>query len=266
MGPGTIERPLLSSRITISFIFFFNKIAYQPYVSYNQLWVRLTMNPNLVLGVMITSGFGIGTFIAVGVLLIQQLKIALTNTTGIEQWILEKAKWRRKEILKVDGEFLYPYNIGWRENMCQTFFPTTTDGIYYPVVEGSHQYALTIEQKLQKDLKKEKAVRFECIKSYSGWVFPIWQFPKAVVFSPCCDDTIALEAGEEIIITRGRKHWFYGYRPNNLMKRGFIPKAALKEIGFEAELEDNKKIEAELPVEDEKEIEAELPVEDKKEI
>ena len=71
------------------------------------------MNPNVVLCVMITSGFGIGTFIAVGVLLIQQLKIGLTNTTGIEQWILEKAKWRRTEILKTDEKFQYPYNLGW---------------------------------------------------------------------------------------------------------------------------------------------------------
>ena len=119
------------------------------------------MNPNLVLAVMITSGFGIGTFIAVGVLLYQQVKIALTNKTGIELWILEKAKWRRKEVLKTEEAFVFPYDLGWRENLNETIgFGTRADGIFYPVVDGSNQFALTVEQKLQKSLKKEKSVRY----------------------------------------------------------------------------------------------------------
>jgi hypothetical protein len=31
------------------------------FFSYQQLWVRLTLQPKIVLGVMISSGFGIGT-------------------------------------------------------------------------------------------------------------------------------------------------------------------------------------------------------------
>ena len=46
---------------------------FQYFHSYQQLWIRLTMNPNVVLAVMISSGFGIGTVIAVGVLLYQAL-------------------------------------------------------------------------------------------------------------------------------------------------------------------------------------------------
>jgi len=204
--------------------------------SYLQLWVRLTMNPNLVLAVMITSGFGIGTFIAVGVLLYQQVKIALTNKTGIELWILEKAKWRRKEVLKTEEAFVFPYDLGWRENLNETIgFGTRADGIFYPVVDGSNQFALTVEQKLQKSLKKEKSVRFKCVKRYSGRMFPVWDFPRSVIHAPCCDDTIALDVGDEIVITRGRKHWYYGFRPSDQTTRGFLPKAALEEI-VESEL------------------------------
>ena len=57
--------------------------------------------------------------------------------------------------------------------MYQVFYQTKADGVFYPVVPGSNQYALTIEQKLQKDIKKEKSVRFKCVKKYSGRMFPI---------------------------------------------------------------------------------------------
>ena len=58
-----------------------------------------------------------GTVVAVGVLLYQQMKMVISNLTGIEQWILEKAKWRRKDILKTDDEYIFPYDLGWERDL-----------------------------------------------------------------------------------------------------------------------------------------------------
>jgi len=202
--------------------------------SYQQLWIRLTMNPNVVLAVMISSGFGIGTVIAVGVLLYQQIRILLRNKTGIESWIVEKANWRRKEILNIKEKYSFPYDLGWRRNFWEVFgSKPESNGCFYPVIEGASQFSLTVEQKLQKALKKEKAVRFRCVQSYSGRTLPILSFPRSVIYAPLCDDTLSLQKGEDIIITRGRKHWFYGYKPDDISKRGFVPKSALKEVQFE---------------------------------
>ena len=80
--------------------------------SYEQLWVRLTIEPNIVLLVMVGSGFGLGTIIAVGVLLYSQIKITLKNETSIESWIIEKANWRRKEVLQIQEKYIFPYDLG----------------------------------------------------------------------------------------------------------------------------------------------------------
>ena len=80
--------------------------------SYQQLWVRLTIEPNIVLLVMVGSGFGLGTIIAVGVLLYSQIKITLKNETSIESWIIEKANWRRKEVLQIQEKYIFPYDLG----------------------------------------------------------------------------------------------------------------------------------------------------------
>ena len=74
--------------------------------------VRLTIEPNIVLLVMVGSGFGLGTIIAVGVLLYSQIKITLKNETSIESWIIEKANWRRKEVLQIQEKYVFPYDLG----------------------------------------------------------------------------------------------------------------------------------------------------------
>ena len=116
-----------------------------------------------------------------------------------------------------------------RRNIEQVFIENG-NGIDYEVVEESHVFSLTIEQKLQKELKKEKAILFKCVKNYAGYTFPILSYPKNVPFAPCCDNTLEISVGEEIIITRGRKHWYYGYKSNNTKRKGFVPKACLEEI------------------------------------
>ena len=76
-----------------------------------------------------------GTVIAVGVLLVSQVKIALRNETSIESWIIEKANWRRKEILKSDEKYRFPYDFGsWRENLSTIL--SNGDGLTFETVEG----------------------------------------------------------------------------------------------------------------------------------
>lgn len=68
----------------------------------------------------------------------------MRNRTGIEDWILEKAKFRREETNEI---FLFPYDLGTWENIRQTFSwnnSSTTDGIYWPVRDECNQFSLTV--------------------------------------------------------------------------------------------------------------------------
>ena len=56
--------------------------------------------------------------------------MVISNLTGIEQWILEKAKWRRKDILKTDDEYIFPYDLGWERDLLQLNFQYATLAIF----------------------------------------------------------------------------------------------------------------------------------------
>lgn len=184
------------------------------------------MNPKVVVAVMISSGFGIGTVIAVGALLYSQLKIVFTNKTGIEAWIVDKANWRLKDVLELDEIYEYPYDLGRKGNFYDVFV-TPGNGISYPVKPGCHEFSLTYEQKMQKILKDERSVQFTCIQDYSGNICPFWSYSKVAIFTPLFSDLLSIKAGDDIVITRGKRHWYYGYKAGNKKLRGFMPKVAL---------------------------------------
>lgn len=95
-------------------------------------------------------GLAIGVVIGLSMLLYIQMKTIVTNQTGIEIWIVEKAIYRRYRNPDSDDEFLYPYNLGWRENLRQVFNDECQkrgEGIEWPVVEGCDQYTLTVRLK-----------------------------------------------------------------------------------------------------------------------
>ena len=57
---------------------------------------------------------------------------------------MEKANWRRKEILNSDEKFKFPYDLGWRKNVREVFgSKAESNGCFYPVVEGASQFSLT---------------------------------------------------------------------------------------------------------------------------
>jgi palmitoyltransferase len=102
-------------------------------------------------------GLSVGVVIAVGMLLFFQLKAVFRNKTGIEDWIVDKAEYRRKAMVRAAREagdneytveeFKYPYDLGWWRNAMQVLNFSCVpvgDGINWPVIEGCDQYTLTV--------------------------------------------------------------------------------------------------------------------------
>lgn len=68
----------------------------------------------------------------------------MRNRTGIEDWIVEKAKYRREE----SGEqFTFPYDVGLYRNVMQVINWSCVpvgDGITWEVLADCDQYTLTV--------------------------------------------------------------------------------------------------------------------------
>ncbi|GCB72359.1 hypothetical protein scyTo_0006266 [Scyliorhinus torazame] len=202
-------------------------------------------------------GLAIGTTIAVGMLFFIQMKVILRNKTTIEVWIEEKAK-DRIQYYQTGEEFRFPYDLGskWK-NFRQVFTWSgvpKTDGIVWPVREGSHQYTLTIEQLKQKADKRVRSVQYRVIEDYSGACCPITKGFKAFFCTPYTEEPrIQLRKGELVLVTRGLPHWMYGNK--NLKKknahvaeheRGWFPRRCVEKCLYDSATEK--------PTEEEKKI------------
>lgn len=72
------------------------------------------------------------------------MRAIIRNRTGVEDWILEKANYRRQN---TDEDFIFPYDLGFRNNVRQVINLSCTpvgDGINWTVAEGCDQYTLTV--------------------------------------------------------------------------------------------------------------------------
>merc|ERR1719318_2094204 len=67
-----------------------------------------------LLAALFGLGLALGVVIAVGLLLVFQVKSILRNQTGIEDWIMEKATYRHRN---TDTQFVWPYNLGRLANL-----------------------------------------------------------------------------------------------------------------------------------------------------
>uniref|UniRef100_F6UMH6 Palmitoyltransferase n=1 Tax=Ciona intestinalis TaxID=7719 RepID=F6UMH6_CIOIN len=197
---------------------------------YLQIAVRpVNFSINAFLMNLFASGLAFGTIVAVGILFYYQMKNVITNSTGIEQWIIEKAEDRRRT--EEEGTFKYPYNLGKLKNILEVLnfsFRPYGDGYVWPVAKGCHQFTLTIEQIKQKHEKRSRMVPFDIIKSYSGWWFPCTLGICTCARVPCSDEPrIAVCPGDRVIVSRGQKYWLYG---NKVLKdegkriRGWFPR------------------------------------------
>ena len=122
-------------------------------------------------------GLALGLVIALGLLLVFQVKSILRNQTGtgIEDWIREKADYRHRNSVT---KFIWPYNLGSRANLQQVItcsWRPVRDGITCEVVEGTDQYTFTREQLMQKEDKRGRTREYQIILNYNGAWFPLSQ-------------------------------------------------------------------------------------------
>lgn len=164
---------------------------------------------------MFAVGMAVGVTIAVGILLIIQIKSIVKNQTGIENWICKKAEHRRSYNKDLES-FVYPYSLGLKENMRQVFnwsgnFQPIGNGIWWNLNSKCDQFTLTVEQLEQKEDKRAHSVQYKVIKDYNGTFFPCKFGCKTCCLIPCTDDPrIMLFKEEDVYVTRWKKHWLYG--------------------------------------------------------
>ena len=130
------------------------------------------------------------------------------NQTGIEDWILEKANYRRKD--NPEDTFYHPYDLGKLNNIWSVLTWTCIpigDGIDWNLRDGSSKYSLTIEQLEQKAEKRLRTREYKIAKAYSGSWFPFWTMGFKVASRPPCTDEprISLGVGDTVRVTRWKK-------------------------------------------------------------
>lgn len=174
----------------------------------------VTLNHHTAFASLMSFAISVGVGLACVKLLHMQGKVLFSNRTDIETWIVKKARYRRdKDVHQCIEPFEYPYDLGWKANIQEVFFPNN-DGITFPVRPGCHQYTLTIEQLAQKKDKWANAQLFRCIRKATGHWVPIFSQGLLIALDfPCNDDPrIALQPGDRIRVTRFQTFWVYGER------------------------------------------------------
>lgn len=178
-------------------------------------------------------GLSIGVVLSVGALFYFQMRAILRNRTGIEDWILEKALFRRHPD---DHTFIYPYDLGWKKNFVQVLnwnLEPMGDGISWPVAEGCHKYTLTIEQKEQKMEKRARTRTYIAVKAYSGYWFPVVHGVGVLTHPPYTDESrLPLDLSDMVNVTRWRKYWLFGEKVGESKGgRGWFPRCCVVDIG-----------------------------------
>lgn len=160
-------------------------------------------------------GLAVGVVIAVGMLLVFQVRSIVRNRTGIEDWILEKARFRRDNNGNDGGDsetnaFRHPYDLGsWRRNASEVLGwtlapPSDGDGVRWPLAAGCDAYTLTVEQIAQKADKRARTRTYRVVGRATGSWLPVWsQGWRVAAHPPCTDEArIALQTGDVVAVTR----------------------------------------------------------------
>lgn len=217
---------------------------YLYYGHYSKVTVQLTVW-SLVLCVF-NIGLAIGVVITVGALFVYQMRSIFNNRTAIEDWILEKARYRQE---RTNEPFVYPYDVGRWDNMKQVLNLTCTaagNGVEWTVLEGCDQFTLTREQLAQKHEKRARTRTYTIIRPATGSWFPCWSQGIKVCLSPPFTDEprIRLAIGDVVHVTRWRKHWLFGEkhqtRPQGTDEkpkrvRGWFPRQCAVELAEQDE-------------------------------
>lgn len=157
---------------------------------------------------LLSCGCAIGVTLGVGVLLYYQMKVVLRNETTIEEWILEKAAYRRK-IYDDLPPFKNPYNLGFRKNLTFVMNWSCTpvgDGTEFPILDNCDPYSMTVEQIEQKNDKRRRTKECTVVQDYSGSWFPVTKGWGTFFHPPCSDEPrIKLKKDERLLVTRWKK-------------------------------------------------------------
>ncbi|XP_053164089.1 palmitoyltransferase ZDHHC6 isoform X3 [Hemicordylus capensis] len=172
-------------------------------------------------------GLALGTTIAVGMLFVIQAK-------------------DRIQYYQTGETFIFPYELGSKWNNFKQVFTWSGnpegDGLEWPVKEGCHQYSLTIEQLKQKTDKRVRSVRYQAKEDYSGACCPLTKGLRTFFTTPCTEEPrIALHKGDQILATRGLKHWMYGDKiidsttDDGKRIRGWFPRRCVEKCLYDGE-------------------------------
>jgi hypothetical protein len=75
-----------------------------------------------------------------------QMKVILRNETTIEEWIIEKAQFRRKLCSHL-LPFKNPYDLGWKKNfkfVMNWSCSPVGDGTRWPIAPDCDEYSMTV--------------------------------------------------------------------------------------------------------------------------
>uniref|UniRef100_F1L4J0 Palmitoyltransferase n=1 Tax=Ascaris suum TaxID=6253 RepID=F1L4J0_ASCSU len=155
-------------------------------------------------------GLALGVIVAVGFLLIVQLKGVWKNRTGIEDYIVDKANSYERS-----NEFLYPYDLGWKRNVREVLGTwnglPVGNGVWWPIRRPTSQFSLSEEQLMQKRIKRLNAREVQIIRKFDGTCLSALLIGfRVFICQPCSDERrISVEVGERWMVTRVNKYWFY---------------------------------------------------------
>ncbi|UJR13858.1 hypothetical protein I4U23_000867 [Adineta vaga] len=211
------------------------RVLFIPYIPWKNE-PRIDFSTNTLLSSILSIGFSIGVIIALGFLLIIQLKNIIYNRTTIENWIVQKAYHRNQQRLE---PFVYPYDLGLKENIRQVFnwkdsFQLVGDGITWSVRSNCDQYTLTREQLEQKIDKQQRSVRYKVIKSYNGAFFPInYDLWTCICIPYLMESRLRISKGDYLLVTRWKEYWLYGkfIKSDTIIEqfRGWFPRCCVRE-------------------------------------
>ncbi|CAH2105214.1 unnamed protein product [Euphydryas editha] len=205
-----------------------NRVWYVYHGTGQEPMIYLTLTTLLL--TLLATGMAIGVVFAVGALLYLQVRGIIRNRTTIEDWIVEKAVYRREE--QGLPPFVFPYDLGWKRNLHLLFRGSRYDGIRWPIIDGCGEYDLTMEQRAQKADKRSRARLYTARRAYSGRWLPLLGYPRAALAPPCSDEPrLPLAPGQRLRATRQRRHWLFGEKiieagEGQRGDRGWFPRAA----------------------------------------
>lgn len=190
-------------------------LAYYHYHNQHGAHIQLPPQVHMSLAGLCMSLFAfalsLSVVIAVGTLLFFQIRAIVTNRTGIEDWVLEKAIHRRKD---APQKFIFPYSLGVKRNIAQVVNWTCQpigDGIFWNVADDCDQFTITREQLEQKNEKRSRTKVYSIVKSSTRSYCPIGQGIGVLFHPPCSDESrIALSPGDKVSVTRWRPYWLFG--------------------------------------------------------